>query len=230
MSAWPGAASPAPGERDRSQLSIGEVAARTGHTPSGLRHWESVGLLPPPPRVAGKRRYPASVVDRIAVIDLARRAGFTLAQIQALVDGVAAGTAPPAQWAALADEKLTEIDALIARAQATRQLLEALRRCDCPTLEACAGRSSALVRCPAPGRLGSNPGESLGGDGVEDSEVGGPPGRDRGGDQAGRGRDGREGRQLTDGKDPAGDAPLLQGGGDRPPEEEGHDHAEEGAE
>jgi MerR family transcriptional regulator, redox-sensitive transcriptional activator SoxR len=82
------------------------------------------------------------VLDRIAVIDLARRAGLTLAQIRVLVDGVATGAAPPEQWAALADGKLTEIDALIARAQATRRLLEALRRCDCPTLEDCAGFTS----------------------------------------------------------------------------------------
>ena len=127
-----------PGEPDRAQLAIGEVAAATGHTPSRLRHWESLGLLPPPPRLGGKRRYPRSVLDRIAVIDLARRAGFTLAQIRVLVDGAATGAAPPEQWAALADEKLADLDALIARAQATRQLLEALRRCDCPTLDECA--------------------------------------------------------------------------------------------
>jgi MerR family transcriptional regulator, redox-sensitive transcriptional activator SoxR len=118
------------------------VAARTGHTPSGLRHWESVGLLPAPARIGGKRRYQPSVLDRIAVIDLARQAGFTLTQIRLLVDGVAAGAAPPAQWAALADEKLAEIDALIARAQATRRLLEALRGCHCPTLEECVDLAS----------------------------------------------------------------------------------------
>ena len=118
------------------------MAAHTGHTPSGLRHWESVGLLPPPPRVGGKRRYPRAVLDRIAVIDLARQAGFTLTEIRVLLDGVAAGTTPPEQWAALADEKLAEVDALIARAQATRRLLEALRNCACPTLEQCAGLTS----------------------------------------------------------------------------------------
>ena len=64
------------------------------------------------------------------------------AEIRVLVDGVTAGDSPPAQWAALADEKLAEVDALIARAQATRRLLEALRACDCRTLEDCAGRAS----------------------------------------------------------------------------------------
>lgn len=83
------------------------------------------------------------MLDRIAVIDLARRAGFALAQIRVLVDGVAGGAAPPEQWAALADEKMAEIDALIARAQSTRRLLQALRDCDCPTLEDCAGLASS---------------------------------------------------------------------------------------
>ncbi len=118
------------------------MAARTGHAPSRLRHWESVGVLPPPPRVAGKRRYPPSVLVHIAVIDLARQAGFTLAQIRVLLDGVAAGAAPPQQWASLADEKLAEVDALIAGAQGARQLLEALRQCRCPTLEDCVDLAS----------------------------------------------------------------------------------------
>ncbi len=142
MSAAPEARTPAPGEAGRSHLSIGEVAARTGHAPSGLRHWESVGVLPSPPRVGGKRRYPPSVLVRIAVIDLARQAGFTLAQIRVLLDGVAAGAVPPQQWASLADEKLAEVDALIARAQAARELLAALRQCHCPTLEECVDLAS----------------------------------------------------------------------------------------
>ena len=121
-----------------SHFSIGDVARHSGHPASTLRHWEAVGLLPRPPRVGGKRRYPPSVLDRIAVVDMARQAGFTLAQIRVLVDGVAGGADPPAQWAAIAAEKLPEIDALIARAQATRRLLEALQRCQCLTLEDCA--------------------------------------------------------------------------------------------
>ena len=133
----------APADTGRSHLSIGEVATRTGHARSALRHWESVGLLPPPSRIGGKRRYPPAILDRIAVIDLARRAGFTLAQIRVLVDGVTGGDSPPTQWAALAEEKLAEVDALIARAQATRRLLEALRSCTCPTLEDCADLASS---------------------------------------------------------------------------------------
>ena len=48
----------------------------------------------------------------------------------------------PRQWASLADEKLAKVDALIARAQAARELLAALRQCHCPTLEECVDLAS----------------------------------------------------------------------------------------
>src|SRR5438876_473357 len=40
-----------------SELSIGEVARRTGIRPSALRYYEEVGLLPRVPRIGGRRRY-----------------------------------------------------------------------------------------------------------------------------------------------------------------------------
>src|SRR5262249_60364792 len=56
-----------------AELAIGEVSRRSGQTVVTLRHWESMGLLPPPPRIGGKRRYPAEILTRIAMIDLLRR-------------------------------------------------------------------------------------------------------------------------------------------------------------
>ncbi len=123
-------------------MRIGEVSRRTGHDPSKLRYWEAVGLLPPPPRVAGKREYPPDVVERIAVIDLARKAGFALDEIRELLDGIATGVAPGKQWAALVERKRPEVDELIARAQAMRRLLDQLAACTCPTLEDCAVAST----------------------------------------------------------------------------------------
>jgi MerR family transcriptional regulator, redox-sensitive transcriptional activator SoxR len=39
------------------ELAIGEVARRAGIRPSALRYYESIGLLPAPTRVSGRRRY-----------------------------------------------------------------------------------------------------------------------------------------------------------------------------
>ncbi len=46
-------------------LSIGEVSHLSGVSTSALRYYERIGLVPPPPRVAGRRDYDASVLDRL---------------------------------------------------------------------------------------------------------------------------------------------------------------------
>ena len=104
-----------------------------------------MGLLPAPARVGGKRRYRTSVVDRITVIDLARHAGFSLAEVRDLLDGVDAGADPQSQWAPLVARKRPEVEALIARAQAMHRLLGGLERCACDSLAACAAEARAGV-------------------------------------------------------------------------------------
>jgi MerR family redox-sensitive transcriptional activator SoxR len=47
------------------ELSIGEVARRTGVPASALRYYEDAGLLPAPRRVSGRRRYDAEVLRRV---------------------------------------------------------------------------------------------------------------------------------------------------------------------
>src|SRR5215211_2943307 len=120
------------------QLSIGEVARRSGLRPSALRYYEEAGIVPPPRRVNGRRRYDASVLTRIAVIRMAQEAGFTIEEVKTLISGFPAGTAASARWQALAHRKLAEVDALIARVQAMRRVLEESLACGCLSLETCA--------------------------------------------------------------------------------------------
>jgi DNA-binding transcriptional MerR regulator len=49
------------------------VARISGKAPSAIRYYESIGLLPEPTRVGGRRRYPGEVVRALAVIDTAQR-------------------------------------------------------------------------------------------------------------------------------------------------------------
>ena len=45
---------------------IGEVAARTGCSPESIRHYEKLGLLPPPQRgEQGYRHYDQAALERI---------------------------------------------------------------------------------------------------------------------------------------------------------------------
>ena len=119
-------------------LTISAVAERAGVRPSALRYYESVGLLPAPARVNGRRRYDAGVLDRLAVIRLAQEAGFTIAETRTLLHGFAADTPPPERWRALAARKLPEVEALIARAQGMKRILEVGLSCECLALEECA--------------------------------------------------------------------------------------------
>ena len=119
-----------------NDLSIGEVAQRAGLRPSALRYYESVGILPPPQRVGGQRRYDAAVLQRIARIQLAQRAGFTIAEIRVLLER-SDETPSSALWHAFAPAKLAEIDAEIAEAQRKRGMLEAGLNCHCQTLDEC---------------------------------------------------------------------------------------------
>lgn len=119
-------------------LMIGEVAQQAGVQPSALRYYESIGILPAPERVNGRRRYDAEILQRLAVIQLAQQAGFTLAEIGTLFEGFEDGATPSSRWRALAEQKLPEVEEQIARAQAMKRFLKEGLRCGCLMLEECA--------------------------------------------------------------------------------------------
>lgn len=130
----------APGVDGRLSLpamSIGTIARQTGSAASAIRYYEDIGLLPPPTRVNGRRRYDASTVQRLRVIAHAQQAGFTLSEIHELFFGFAAGTPPAARWDPLARRKLADLDAQIARIRAMQALLREGLRCGCLTIEQC---------------------------------------------------------------------------------------------
>jgi MerR family redox-sensitive transcriptional activator SoxR len=112
-------------------LAIGEVAEAAGLATSAIRYYEKVGLLPPAERVSGRRRYPPLVLTRLRLIEVAKRAGFTLAEIQTLMTGFGEDVPPSRRWAQLAERKLAEVDALIGRAEGMRALLQQGLRCQC---------------------------------------------------------------------------------------------------
>ena len=118
-------------------LTIGELARRTGVRPSALRFYEQAGILPPPNRVAGRRRYDARAIRLVEVLRFAQQAGFTLAEIRRLFHADSTGAAPSKRWQKLAHAKLRELDTLAARAQQMRRAVETSLACGCVRLEDC---------------------------------------------------------------------------------------------
>jgi MerR family transcriptional regulator, copper efflux regulator len=70
----------------RGWHNIGEAAALSGVSAKMLRHYESIGLVPPPQRsVANYRLYSDAEVQRLAFIRRSRALGFSIKQIEALL-------------------------------------------------------------------------------------------------------------------------------------------------
>ena len=119
------------------ELSIGEVASQTGLRPSAVRYYESAGVLPPPARVNGRRRYDPDVVRLLRTVRFAQEAGFSVAEIRPLFHGFGAHVPPAARWRKLADRKLAELDALMLRVERMRRALLVAKQCGCVRMEDC---------------------------------------------------------------------------------------------
>ncbi len=120
-----------------SLLSIGQVAERAGLATSAIRYYESQGLLPVAARHRGRRVYDTKVLERLALIDLVKNAGFTIAETRAMLNSFARKTAPGKRLRALASQKVAELDERIAEAERMKNLLALMMRCECPTFEDC---------------------------------------------------------------------------------------------
>ena len=122
---------------DAARLTIGQVAERAGLNTSRIRFYERVGVLPEPERVAGQRRYREEVLHRLSIIDAAQRVGLTLEEIAPLTGPGNRSAEASRHIRALADEKLPQIEALIARAEVVKHWLEIARSCDCASVDVC---------------------------------------------------------------------------------------------
>jgi MerR family redox-sensitive transcriptional activator SoxR len=120
-----------------ANITIGEVARRTGLRASAIRYYEKIGLLPKTQRISGQRRYERDVFNYLAVIDVSRRAGFRMDEIKHLFHGFGGGIPAFRRWQTLAQRKITEMDDLIGRAKKMKRLLEKADRCKCLDLEDC---------------------------------------------------------------------------------------------
>ncbi|MDX1385456.1 MAG: MerR family transcriptional regulator [Thermoanaerobaculia bacterium] len=126
-------------------LTIGEVAQSCGLKPSAIRFYESEELLAPARRQSGRRLYSEDVYDRLALIRLAREAGFRIAEIRMLIRDFPAEAPARECWSALVAGKRREIGDKLRELTRMNELLEMLEDCRCPDLETC-GRVASSRR------------------------------------------------------------------------------------
>src|SRR5882757_4027152 len=119
-------------------LTISEVAKRSGVAASALRFYEDRELITSERAGSGHRRYPRSVLRRIAFIVFAQRIGLTLDEIGAALAQLPADRAPVRQdWARLSGEWKKRIDQRIAELQRLRAGLTECIGCGCLSIDRC---------------------------------------------------------------------------------------------
>jgi MerR family redox-sensitive transcriptional activator SoxR len=120
-------------------LTIGEVARRSGVAPSGLRYYESLGLITSERTTGNQRRYRRSVLRRVAFIRTASRVGLTLEQVREALATLPDRRTPTAQdWSRLSASWRPMLDARIAELERLRDDLDSCIGCGCLSLERCA--------------------------------------------------------------------------------------------
>ncbi|RRU16063.1 redox-sensitive transcriptional activator SoxR [Stenotrophomonas sp. 278] len=137
------------------ELSVGEVARRSGVAVSALHFYERKGLIHSLRTAGNQRRYGREVLRRLAVIRVAQRVGLPL---EAVANAFAAlpenKTPTKTEWARMSALWKDELDQRIEQLRLLRDQLTDCIGCGCLSLKKC--------------RL-ANPGDALGeqGDGAQ---------------------------------------------------------------
>ena len=118
-------------------MKIGELAHLAGLRPSAIRYYEKLGLLAPPHRSGGQRRYSPDTLDRVLLIRFAGEMGFSLSEIKLFLSGLRDKAPVGPRWKKLATKKLLEVENSIARSVRLKTLLQRLRHCRCRSLKQC---------------------------------------------------------------------------------------------
>jgi DNA-binding transcriptional MerR regulator len=120
-------------------LSIGELARRTGTKVPTIRYYEQIGLMPLPPRTEGKqRRYNMEHVTQLKFVRHARELGFEVGVIRELLTLSAKPNESCKQVDEIARRHITENDQRIAHFIELRTELQCMvDECECERVSKC---------------------------------------------------------------------------------------------
>ena len=120
------------------ELTVGEVAKRSGVAVSTLHYYESEGLIRSWRNQGNQRRYAREVLRRVAVIKVAQRSGIPLASIRTALEALPDRRTPTAEdWRKLSAGWKAELNDRITRLTRLRDQLDGCIGCGCLTLGVC---------------------------------------------------------------------------------------------
>jgi MerR family transcriptional regulator, redox-sensitive transcriptional activator SoxR len=121
------------------QLTIGQVAERSGVPHTALRFYEERGLIVSIRSAGNQRRYERAVLRRLSFIRAAQRVGLSLEDIRDALAMLPTDHAPTkTEWARLSRGWRSELDARIDALQRLRDRLSGCIGCGCLSLRTCA--------------------------------------------------------------------------------------------
>src|SRR5699024_4804122 len=143
------------------ELSVGQVAKRSGVAISAVHFYESKGLIASRRNHGNHRRYARDVLRRIAIIKIAQRAGIPLASIREAFATLPENRTPTAgDWEQLSAQWADDLDARIKRLEQLRDQLGSCIGCGCLSLQTCPLRNPSdtlAEQGPGPRLLESPP-------------------------------------------------------------------------
>ena len=122
----------------QDELSIGDVAARSGLSVPALRFYEARGLIRSRRSAGNQRRFPRHTLRRLAVVRAGQQFGISLEEIGRALDRLPHDRAPTkADWARVSAAWRTTLDARIEAMTRVRDGLEGCIGCGCLSLRSC---------------------------------------------------------------------------------------------
>ncbi len=122
----------------QKELSVGEVARRSGVAVSALHFYEQRGLIRSNRTRGNQRRYGRDVLRRIAVIRVAQEVGVPLADIAAALDSLPEGRTPTRDdWSRLSTAWRDDLDRRIEQLTRLRDGLTDCIGCGCMSIDRC---------------------------------------------------------------------------------------------
>ena len=120
------------------ELTIGELAARSGVAPSALRFYEQAGLIDSRRTEGNQRRYARATLRRIAFIRAGKAAGIPLRRIEAALGTLPRDRSPTREdWERLSHDWREDLDRRIATLEWLRGRLTTCIGCGCLSIDAC---------------------------------------------------------------------------------------------
>jgi MerR family redox-sensitive transcriptional activator SoxR len=120
------------------ELTVGQVAARSGVSVPTLHFYEAKGLISSWRNSGNQRRYAREVLRRVALIKVAQRTGISLASIKQALNSLPKGRTPTADdWKILSAKWRAGLDERIARLTRLRNQLDGCIGCGCLSLGVC---------------------------------------------------------------------------------------------